>query len=214
MREPSEILELFESRLRDLSMSQQELGARAFGKADNTAIQSLKKGASPGFDRVAAMADVLGLELYLGLPRYAVDGFSEGQTPTAGQPGRFLPIPWHDPHATKGSAPIAFDRDWLLGQALLPDNLTALVPDRVAVSGWPAKGTLTIIDTQASRIRSFGIWCFKEEGKAVVAKLHFDQGAIIVMPRDPSEAPRLFIGKHATSITILGQVVWSGHVWK
>ncbi|MBR9822504.1 MAG: hypothetical protein GYB51_16075 [Rhodobacteraceae bacterium] len=72
MYEPEEILSLFESERERLGLSQAEVGARAFGKSDNTAFQNMRRGSAPRFDKVAALAEALGLELYLGPRRIQV----------------------------------------------------------------------------------------------------------------------------------------------
>ncbi len=71
MMDASEIYALFEARRKELGLSQAEVGMLAFNKADNAALQNIKKGSSPSIERVSAIARALGLDLYLGEQKQA-----------------------------------------------------------------------------------------------------------------------------------------------
>lgn len=64
-----EIYQLVEARRAQLGLSQSDLGMRAFGRPDNSAIQNLRRGSSPTLDKLDGLAAALGLELYFGPPR-------------------------------------------------------------------------------------------------------------------------------------------------
>jgi hypothetical protein len=195
MRSPEEILALFESRMAELGMSQSQLEARAFGKAGNTAIQNLKKGASPAFDRVADMARVLGLELYLGRPRGP--GMSEPPSDTdfgtknLGRAG-YLTIPWFEPAVGKGSAPVAIKASWLDENALDPETLCAVIPDESEVPGVEPKGLVVVVEKGSPRRGSGRPWCVISKGKIKIARVAWLPEHFIVMPAHPDKAPELF----------------------
>lgn len=50
---------------------------RAFGRKDNAAFQALRRGSSPGVEKLEALAEALGLEFYFGPPRDAVLSYHE-----------------------------------------------------------------------------------------------------------------------------------------
>ena len=219
MQSPDEILTLFESRMTELGITQAELGARAFGKADNSAIQGLKRGSSPAFDRVAAMADVLGLELYLGKPRSGTKGFADpnssvGPKAPSSLSNDYLPIPWHKPTKGAGSSPVSFSYAWMTANGLIPDRLSAIVPDHVDLPDHLPGSTVVVIDARAQRRLSFGPWSYQEAGLIRVARLLFDRGNIVIMPGSPEREPRLLPEAEAATILPLGRVVWMGVVPK
>jgi len=67
--DPRRIYEILEVRRKAKGLSQTEVGVLAFGKPDNSPLQSLRRGSSPSVERLEALATVLGLELYFGEPR-------------------------------------------------------------------------------------------------------------------------------------------------
>jgi len=203
----------------ELGITQAELGARAFGKQDNSAIQGLKRGSSPAFDRVAAMADVLGLELYLGKPRAWPAGFadpdatSNPRAPEAVR-GDYLPIPWHVPIKGAGSSPVSFSYAWMTANGLIPDRLSAIIPDHVDLPDHLSGSTVAVIDARAQRQLSFGPWTYQEAGSIRVARLLFDHGNIVIMPGSADRPARLLPEADASTILPLGRVVWMGVVPK
>ncbi len=70
------IYEVLEKRRSELGLSQAEVGRRAFGKADNSAFQSLRKGSSPSAEKLEALCEALGLILYMGQPRERIPSIS------------------------------------------------------------------------------------------------------------------------------------------
>ena len=217
MKESAEILTLFESRMRALKMTQVDLSLRAFGKEDNSAIQSLKRGASPGFDRVAAMAEALGLELYLGMPRATPTGFSDDAVPTDLQTtvasrGGYRQIPWLNPDRLKGSSPVAFAQDWIDSNAFFIERMYAVLPDEIHVADTLATRALAVIDTGKSRTNSFGLWCYRERGLTLISSLSFDRGNIIISSITPGNPPRLILKGDTSSIVVLGKVIWISYL--
>jgi phage repressor protein C with HTH and peptisase S24 domain len=69
----ADIYTLIEEARQDLNWSQAEVAKRAFGQDSSAAIQGLRRGKSPGIERISAMCDVLGLELYVGPRRREAD---------------------------------------------------------------------------------------------------------------------------------------------
>lgn len=205
---------MIEDRLAELGMSQAQLGLRAFGKADNTAIQSLKKGSSPAIDRLEAMASALGWELYFGPYRQKYGAMNEGKPDddfTSKNPMRagFSPIPWFEPKIGSGSAPVTFLDSWLASNGLIIDNLVAVAPAKISITGFDAAKTLALIDTSAPR-RGFALWALKEPTGVSVASVSFDGADIIVESANHEAAPRLIRNWSASDVRPAGKVVWLG----
>lgn len=71
MLTPQQIFKALEARRKELDISQAELGARAFGVSDNSAMQALRRGSSPAADKLEALCRAVGWEFYFGPPRDA-----------------------------------------------------------------------------------------------------------------------------------------------
>lgn len=215
---PDEVLALIEGRLRELGMSQTQLGQKAFGKADNTAIQSLKKGSSPAFDRLGAMAHALGWEVYFGPPRKTPDlqGLAEpDHTSDLGKKDAFragfLPLPWLEGLKSDGVPPVAFSALWLESQGLKPESLACLRPENALIEGVALGAMLAVIDKSAAKT-GFGLWAIVEEGRARALRVLFEGPAMVILATDPAAAPRLIPNwKDATGIRVAGKVIWIGH---
>lgn len=233
MENAVELLSLFESRMRELDMTQTELGQKAFGKSDNTAIQSLKKGSSPAFDRVAAMAKALGLELYLGPPR---DGLKQRRVEYVTVEGSdYARIPLHDAKLSAGPGQLnegvaiidhmAFRQDWLRKINVKPEN--ALMARVTGDSMYPGiqSGDLVMIDktrvdvpkrTPTRKPPQLPIFAFIQDEQARVKRLErLVKERLLILYSDNKDVPPEVIGEsNFHTLNILGQVVWSGHVWR
>ena len=230
MYEASEILRLFEARMHELGMTQVELGLRAFGKADNAAIQGLKRGSVPALDRVAAMAKALDLEVYLG-PRRGDTGPIEHVILEGADYAR---IALHDAFLSAGAGIVngggnivdhlAFRRDWL--KRLGVDPTQACLARVSGDSMFPtlSSGDMVLIDTahQAPLIRQRDdkdkrrspIYAFIESGEARIKRIERpDQNVILLLSDNPDYAPQLRSGEQilASKLSIIGKVVWAGH---
>ena len=233
MENAVELLSLFESRMRELDMTQTELGQKAFGKSDNTAIQSLKKGSSPAFDRVAAMAKALGLELYLGPPR---DGLKQRRVEHVTVEGSdYARIPLHDAKLSAGPGQLndgvaiidhmAFRQDWLRKISVKPENaLMARITGDSMAPGIQS-GDVVMIDktkvdvpnrTPSRKPPHLPIFAFIQDDQARVKRLErLVKERLLILYSDNKDVPPEVIGEsNFHTLNILGQVVWSGHVWR
>lgn len=198
-------------------MTQAQLGLAAFGKADNTAIQSLKKGSSPAIDRLEAVAKALGWEVYFGPPRppqkKALRFEEASETADLQRVDAFrssyLPLPWMDPVRGRGSSPVAFQLSWLEKIGLVADHLACIVPDSVLIEGVDRSRVLALVDQKVVR-RGYGVWCIFEGDKSIIARVLFQDDALLIQPSDLSSSPRLIQSLKSSSITVRGKVVWLG----
>lgn len=214
MYSPSELLTLIEDRLDELGMTQAQLGLRAFGKSDNSAIQSLRKGSSPAIDRLEAMAAALGWEVYFGPPRQKLSGLKEPAAETDFivtnvMRSGFVPVPWLNPQLGDESAPVAFLNSWLSSNGLLIDNLAASKVTEIHLTGFDPRKTLALVDRAAPR-RGFGLWLFKRKLALVIAPVSFDDDAMIIQGSDPATPAQLLRNWRKSDIEPLAKVVWLG----
>ena len=222
MYEASEILAIIEARRAELGLSQIDVSVRAFGKADNSAIQSLKKGSSPSMERVAALADALGLELYLGPIRDTA-----GSVPEASN-ADFAHVPLHNAKLAAGSGAdnlsegvieyLAFRRDWLRRLGVAPSNavLARAAGDSMQPCVWD--GDMVLIDRSKTDvpIRSAStrrgrspVYAFLDDGQARIKRLERpDEGQVILLSDNPEYPPEF---AKIESLSIIGKVLWWGH---
>ena len=223
---PAEIFALVEERRKELGLSQAEVSLRAFGKSDNTAIQSLKKGSSPSIDRVAAMAKVLGLECYFGPVR------DHGPQPPDADPEGLAIIPLHDAFLAAGSGIengteqiadyLAFKKEWLRKIGLSPSNavLARAKGDSMQPVIWD--GDMLLIDRSkiepppTAKIdranRHAPVYALLDDGHAKVKRVQIMDQEVAILISDNPDYPPIFV--KTKNLTIIGKVMWWGHTTK
>lgn len=226
-----QLLALIEARRAELGLTQSQLGQRAFGRADTSAIQNLKRGASPTFDRLDALANALGLELYFGPPRDR----SVAPQIVPDQSGDFAQVPLHEAelaagdgttnHAETVIAHLAFRRDWLkrIGVAPSAARLARVHGESMQPTLMP--GDMVMIDTSRRnppvRLRSgkdrrrSTIYAIVEQGEARIKRIERpEEGQLLLLSDNPEFAPELRQGEQVKDVKIIGKVVWWGHTVK
>jgi phage repressor protein C with HTH and peptisase S24 domain len=216
---PAQIYDLIEERRRELGISQADLGLRAFGKADNTAVQSIRKGSAPSVERLAAIAEALNLEFYLGKRRDFV------QAPTTVLEGeRFETVARFDAAGSAGNGALnldgppidhlAFSKRWLAqnGISAGASFLINVIGDSMEPSLYD--GDLVMIDRRKTRVRSGRIYAFREGDCLRIKRLELIPGTALILRSDnPRHAAEHLTGNSMNTIEVLGEVVWSGHTW-
>lgn len=214
MYDAAHILRLFEPRMRELEMSEQDLELQAFGKKGNTAIQSLKKGSIPRIDRVKAMADALGLDCYLGPRRIpsSQPGLAEdGNVVTLNPRKGWLPIPWHDDDPHPGAPPVAFDPVWVAHHQLAVERLAMVVPVRGGDTGQRApRETLVMIDRHAARQGGPTFWALLDRKSVTLRMVQFETDVMVELPPRSGQPARLHHAGTAERPKPLGRVLWTG----
>lgn len=225
------LLALIEARRAELGLTQAQLGQLAFGKADTAAIQNLKRGASPTFDRLKALADALGLELYFGPPRErrTVKMLSTSSADS------YVPVPLHDAELAAGDGHqnltegvvdrLAFRRDWLtkVGVSSSSARLARVKGDSMAPT--VVEGDMVLIDTSRAdppvRERSktdkrrSPIFAIRENGEARIKRIERPAAdRVILLSDNPEFAPEVLTGSEVAGLSIIGKVVWWGHTVK
>lgn len=212
---------LFEARRRELGLSQADLCALAFGKSDNTALQSLKKGASPSIERVEAFARALQWELRLGPPDEKVatevvvmNGDDYVAVPrldvrlSAG-PGNFN----HDPAEVER---LAFRHDWLRRLDVKAANAVLVGIKGDSMAPGLRDGDIALVDKARQLVRPGHVYALTDtDGSTRVKRVDIVPGHGYILRSDaPDFAAEPRFGLDAKALRIEGQVVWSGHVWE
>jgi phage repressor protein C with HTH and peptisase S24 domain len=86
-----EIFTIIEDRRKELGLSQAQVSMRAFNRNDTSAIQNIKRGSVPSFEKLSAISRVLGLECYFGIPRNEADAITQIMD-THGEPAAIAQI--------------------------------------------------------------------------------------------------------------------------
>jgi hypothetical protein len=172
-------------------------------------IRDIRAGRMPGLDRLEALFEYLGLEVYFGPPRKRAEAAEPAQIGRRADGGvNYLTIPWHvQSHRIQGApaAPVAFSRSWLTQCKLDPSGLAAVKLDA-------EEPDLLLVDTMAPRQGGPSLWCFREGARVALARVQFDPGSLIFLPDTREGRVRLLMGQERNRISLLGQVVWSGRL--
>lgn len=230
MPSPAQIYEALEARRTELGLSQADIGARAFGRADNSAFQALRRGSSPSAEKLAALCSAVGWEFYFGPPRetgpveHLVVGGAE-----------YAHIPLHDALLAAGGGAcnvtedvidnLAFRKDWLkrLGVSASAARLARVRGDSMQPSLW--HNDMILIDTRdreplvrerATRDqRRSPIYAFIDQGEARIKRIERpSEDALLLLSDNTDYPPELRQGKDLAEMKIIGRAVWYGHTLK
>lgn len=179
-------------------------------------IRDIRAGRIPSVDRIEALFDYLGLEAYFGPKRPAARPAElrviANLDPDQDAPAGFLTIPWHAAGPGSGSAPVAFARAWLARHKLVPDFLQAVVPDRFDVSPAPPDEAVALLDTRVGDRAGAGLWCFRDAGRVIVARMTFKGNLAVIHPSEPEGEARILDATSSATMGLIGKVVWLGQV--
>ncbi len=218
---------LIEARRTELGLSQAQLSLRAFGKSDSSPIQNLKRGSSPSYERLGALADALELELYFG-PRRESGPIEHVRLDSKD----YAHIPLHQALLAAGAGAhndadtvidhIAFRRDWLKNIGVTASSARLARVDGDSMQPTLFDDDLILVDTKAEpprpRIRESRdrrrspIYALIDDGQARVKRIERPSDEQMMLISDnPDYPPELRQGKDIQSIKIIGKVVWWGH---
>lgn len=227
MLTPQRIYDALEARRQELGLSQAEVGARAFGKADNSAFQALRRGSSPSAEKLEALCSALGWEMYIGPHRDTgtVEVISEGGHD-------YAHIPVHEASLSAGNGfengceeivdHLAFRRSWLhrLGLSASSAILARIQGDSMAPS--IHHGDLVLIDISRAEIpvrprphkdtRPAPIYALLIDGQARVKRIERPEPEIAMLVSDnPAFGPELLTRTKVLDLKVIGKVMWWGH---
>lgn len=175
----------------------------------------------PSVENAKKIAEALGLEFYIGPPR-DFDPIPEVEVDGA----YFDTVPRYDAQAAGGSGvlnldedPIdrlAFNKDWLSKQGIHAGHCALITAQGRSMEPRIYDGDLIMIDRRRTSIRSGRVYVFNDgdRGTRVKQLEHIpDLGVILHSDNREEYPPETRAGSSANDITILGEVVWSGHKW-
>ncbi|WP_333827756.1 S24 family peptidase [Pararhodobacter sp.] len=204
-----------------------DTNAFAFERANglpSDAIRSILRGEKKSgttLNKAREICDALGLEFYIGPPRdtgtiHAVE--IEG--------GDFAAIPRLKAELSAGdgtfdnhnsiSELIAFRLDWLARLGVSPGNCCLVTVRGDSMRPNLHSGDLALIDTARTNMRNGHVYAFNDiDGQTRVKRLERPEGETLLLRSDnPEFSTEIRRGVDMNRISILGQVVWSGHTWK
>lgn len=189
------------------------------------------KRAIPSIEKAAVIADVLGLEFYLGPPRDV-----EPAPKDAPDMGGYAKIPLHDvelaagPGLSNGSEDVvdrlAFRRSWLRKIGVSPRNARLAHVRGDSMEPILKDGDLVLIDVGRrsipARPRKPGkppradLYAVLDGGEARVKRVEHSQVGRLILHSDNHALypPEIREGANADDLGIIGKVVWWGHTVK
>jgi phage repressor protein C with HTH and peptisase S24 domain len=224
MLTPQRIYEVIDQRRRELGLSQVEVSLRAFGRADNGPLQSIRRGSWPSVEKLAALAAVLGLEFSFG----GLEKDDRPETHVILDSEDFAAIPLLGAHASAGPGVdngvhgdievvelLAFRQQWLtsLGIAVRNACLLRVRGDSMAPRLEP--GDLALIDKGRNTVRSGHVYAVNDiNGETRIKRIDQpDPGLLILRSDNPDHLAEARRGHELNRLTIVGEVIWSGHTW-
>lgn len=212
-----QIFAAIEQRRKLLGLSQAQVGKLAFDRADTSPIQNIKRGSSPSVDKLAAIGEALGLELYFGLPRN-----SGQEIVTAIASEDFIPITVHTAEASAGPGllnpeddrigTLAFKRTWLAQIGLNPAKASILRVKGDSMEPTVKDGAIVLIDEQKTKPEKNHIYAFIEDGELRIKRLDVIEGKVLTISSDnKAYPPEARINSDMNKLRILGRVVWTGY---
>jgi phage repressor protein C with HTH and peptisase S24 domain len=225
----SELLERLRSRQVSTGETDKEFSARL--GVSSALFKNLDSGSLPSADRLSVLLQELGDTLVIGAP--------QPKSPRAKlveiNGADFARIPLHEASFSAGPGVennhafvvghLVFATDWLRKVGVKPE--TAILAKVAGDSMAPGiqSGDLVMIDTSRkdvpllSRSRhpsKLPIFAFTQDNEARVKRLARwpTDGMLILYSDNRDVLPELLSESDAHVLNILGEVVWSGHVWR
>lgn len=210
----------------EAAMKTADVGARRFEEMHGLKPWALRglldpdRRQSPSIEKAKEICDALGLEFYIGPPRFA---------PDTGAVPQFAPVPVLNAElaagdgAANGDEPViahlAFRRDWLRRIGVSP---TAAVIARArgrSMEPTIHDGDMVLIDRGASTLparprdasdqRPARIYALRDDGGARVKRLDLAAPGVLALMSDNPDHPPEF--RPVSEVQVIGRVVWWGH---
>lgn len=222
MMETSDLFALLDGRRAELGLSQAEVGRRAFGQADGSALQNIRRGSSPTFEKLQRLCEVLGIDVSLTGPSApslrpkgpTIDGFAQIPLHSASLSAGH----GHENHSEGIVDYLAFRRDWLRRIGVSPSSAVLARADGDSMQPTIWHNDLVLIDrTRADlpvrktdeRARRSSIFALIEDGQARIKRVERpSEGELLLLSDNPDYGPQF---ARSDEISIIGKVMWWGH---
>lgn len=168
----------------------------------------------PRVDTAKKICDALGLEFYIGKPRVDAKQRDVGDD--------FIRIPRYDVQLSAGAGAInhdnlpssflAFRLDWLSKKGINPSHCVIVGVSGDSMEPTLYDGDLVMIDRNATLVRDMRLFAVVDvDGTAKVKRLQKLENQLLLHSDNRSYPADARAGQDADRMTIIGQVVWSGH---
>lgn len=195
------------------------------------AVRSILRGgkkSGTSINRAQAICAALGLDFRIGEAR------APEPEPVVLDPDAYAQVPVHNAWLAAGSGRLngdaeiighlAFRRDWLTKIGISPGHARVARAKGDSMAPGIGSGDLVLIDTaktladvpirSAKDRRSSPVFAFIQDGEARIKRLQHPAGrSLLIISDNPAYEPEV-IDPADRDFEILGQVVWSGHVWR
>lgn len=109
---------------------------------------------------------------------------------------------------------IAFRRDWLAKLGLAPEKAHLVRVRGDSMEPALHDRDVVLIDRARRTVRAGQVYAIRVGGEARVKRLELPDPDTLVLRSDNPAYPLEFLRGHdLEAVTILGQVIWSGHTW-
>jgi phage repressor protein C with HTH and peptisase S24 domain len=221
MLSPEHIYEVLEKRRQELGLSQVDVSVRAFGRADNSAFQSIRRGSSPSVEKLEALAKAMGLEFRFGGVKEA--SVAESHLSIDGRDFAAVPLISAEvsagPGAENGDSEIvdllAFRHDWLKRLGVRTTNACLVRVRGDSMSPRLQPGDLALIDQGRTKVVSGRVYALNDVGGPTrIKRLELPEPSTLLLRSDNPDHPiEMRRGTDLNRLMIVGEVVWSGHTW-
>ncbi len=210
------LISAVEKGLEDCKISARQASIAVVGH--DGLIRDIRAGKIPSADRLEALFRFLGLEFYIGPPREV------SPVPAVEIDGEdYAAIPRYDVELAAGdgrlndeAAPVehlAFSRAWLKRMGLAADQAVLVKVSGTSMQPTLHDGDLVLIDRRKQLVRDRRIYAFAEPGgDARVKRLEHAGDTLLIRSDNPDCPTEIRSAEEAARLTIIGEVVWSGHV--
>lgn len=231
-----QIYETLEARRRDLGLSQAEVGERAFGRADNSAFQALRRGSSPSADKLEALCGALGLEFYFGPERTGTTQVGPSGHGVLAFHEDYESVPLVDAELSAGPgsvnyedmvvADLMFRRDWLRRLGVKSEDARLARVRGESMLPLLHDGDLVLIDTsnrtiplrprKPGRPAKISLFAVLDDGEARVKRIeHSTEGRFILHSENSAYFPPEIREPMASdSFRVIGKVLWCAHTFR
>jgi phage repressor protein C with HTH and peptisase S24 domain len=171
-------------------------------------------------ENLKKLASVLGLEVYVGPPNRSrqervmqIDSQDYASVPLYGVEASAGP--GAENHGAEIVGELAFQRAWLRKMNVRPADACLLRVRGDSMTPGLRDGDVALIDRARTRIRNHRVYAFVDlDRQARIKRLqHLDDSTLLIRSDNPDHEWEIRKDGDMNRLTMIGEVVWSGHNW-